>query len=155
MLTYDLLMLVILVGLTIYGYFKGMAWQIAYIASFVVSYFIAMRFADRVAPSVTFVNPPLNKFVAILIIYAVASFGIWMIFRIVRRGIDKVKMDGFDHQMGALIGFARGALWCIALTFFALTLPLLPEAAKRHIVSSKSGYYIAMFVDKSDGGLPA
>ena len=53
MATYDLLMLAILVGLTLYGYFKGMAWQIAYVASFVASYFLAVRFADRIAPYVT------------------------------------------------------------------------------------------------------
>ncbi len=152
MQTYDLLMLAVLGGLTLYGYFKGMAWQIAYIASFVASYFLAVRFADRLAPSITFVNPPANKFAAMFIIYVVSSFFVWMIFRVVRKMIDSVKMEGFDHQMGAIIGFFRGVLWCVGLTFFAVT--LLPETQKQMIISSRSGYYIARLLDETDSLFP-
>lgn len=152
MATYDLLMLAILVGLTLYGYFKGLAWQVAYVASFVASYFVAVRFADRVAPQITFVNPPANKFVAMLLIYAASSFVVWTIFRVVRRGIDSVKMEGFDHQMGALVGFGRGVLWCVGVTFFAVT--LLPAAQKQQIVESRSGYYIARLLDETDSLFP-
>lgn len=153
MSTYDLLMLAILVGLTLYGYFKGMAWQVAYVASFVASYFVAVRFADQLAPRLTFVGPPINKFVAMLIIYAVCSFAVWTLFRLVRGMIDSVKMDGFDHQMGALLGFARGVLWCVGVTFFAVT--LLPATQKQQIVNSKSGYYIARLLDETDSLFPA
>lgn len=152
MQTYDLLMLAVLGGLTLYGYFKGMAWQIAYIASFVVSYFMAHRFADQIAPNITFVNPPANKFVAMLLIYAVSSFFIWMLFRIVSKMIDSVKMEGFDHQMGAIIGFIRGVLWCVGLTFFAVT--LLPDSQKQRIVNSKSGHYIARLLNETETIFP-
>ncbi|MEQ8846621.1 CvpA family protein [Botrimarina sp.] len=154
MATYDLLMIAILGGLTLYGYFKGMAWQVAYIASFVASYFVAVRFADRVAPQITFVNPPANKFVAMLLIYVGTSFVIWMLFRMVRNAIDSVKMEGFDHQMGAIIGFARGVLWCVAVTFFAMTLAFVPGQMKQQIVASRSGYYIARLVDETDTLFP-
>lgn len=152
MQTYDLLMLAVLGGLTLYGYFKGMAWQIAYIASFVASYFLATRFADQIAPNITFVNPPANKFAAMFIIYVISSFFVWMIFRVVRKMIDSVKMEGFDHQMGAIIGFVRGVIWCVGLTFFAVT--LLPEAQKQLIISSRSGYYIAKLLDETDSLFP-
>lgn len=157
MATYDLLMIAILVGLTLYGYFKGMAWQIAYIASFVASYFIANQFADQMAPWFTqqFGLPaPTNKFAAWGVIYAGASLGVWMIFRIVRGGIDKVKMEGFDHQMGAILGFGRGALWCVGVTFLLMTVLPTPQAFKQQIVSSKSGYYIASVIDKSPKVFP-
>lgn len=154
MATYDLLMLAILLGLTVYGYFKGMAWQIAYVASFVASYFIATRFADQIAPRITFVNPPANKFVAMALIYAVASFGVWMIFRMVSRGIDRVKMEGFDHQMGAILGFGRGILWCVGVTFLVLTVLPIPQSQKQQIVASRSGYYIATLIDKTDALFP-
>lgn len=152
MQTYDLLMLAILGGLTIYGYFKGMAWQIAYITSFVASYFVAVRYADRLAPNITFVNPPANKFAAMLIVYAGCAFAVWMLFRIVRKAIDSVKMDGFDHQMGAIIGFARGVLWCVGVTFFAVT--LLPPTFKQQIIGSQSGRYIARLLDETDSLFP-
>jgi membrane protein required for colicin V production len=152
MATYDLLMLAILIGLTLYGYFKGMAWQVAYIASFVVSYFVATRFADRIAPSITFVNPPANKFVAMLLIYIACSFAVWTLFRLVSKMIDSVKMEGFDHQMGALIGFLRGVLWCVGVTFFAVT--LLPATQKQQIIASRSGHYIARLVDETESLFP-
>lgn len=154
MATYDLLMIAILGGLTLYGYFKGMAWQVAYIASFVASYFVAVRFADQVAPRITFVNPPANKFVAMLLIYVATSFVIWMAFRFVSKAIDSVKMEGFDHQMGAIIGFGRGVLWCVGVTFFAMTLAFVPSQFKQQIVSSKSGYYIARLVDETNTLFP-
>ncbi|TWT86777.1 Colicin V production protein [Pseudobythopirellula maris] len=154
MQTYDLLMIAVLVGMTLYGYSKGMAWQLAYFASFIVSYFVAIRFADRVAPHLTFVGPPTNKFVAILLIYAATSLVIWLAFRVVDKAIDRVRMEGFDHQMGGIIGFGRGVLWCVALTFFALTLPVLPDAQKQGIIGSKSGRYIAQLLDKSESIVP-
>ena len=43
MQTYDMLMLVVLVGATVFGFWKGMAWQIASLASLVVSYFASLQ----------------------------------------------------------------------------------------------------------------
>lgn len=157
MATYDLLMIAILVGLTLYGYFKGMAWQVAYIASFVASAILANKFANQLMPQVTRftgVEAPWSKFIAMAVIYAVASFGIWMLFRVVSKMIDSVKMEGFDHQMGAILGFGRGVLWCVGVTFLALTLVPLPTAQKQNIVNSKSGYYIAKLIDETDSLFP-
>lgn len=148
---YDFLMIAILVGLTLYGYTKGMAWQVAHIASLIASYFVALNFADQFAPMFG-QNAPLNKFIAMLVIYIATSFGIWMLFRVVRGAIDSVKMEGFDHQMGALIGLARGVLWCVGVTFFAVT--LLPQAQKEMIIGSQSGRYIAMLLDKTESVVP-
>ncbi len=157
MATYDLLMLAILIGLTLYGYFKGMAWQVAYIASFVASAVLANKFAGQLAPqvsSVMGVQAPWNKFVAMAIIYAVSSFAIWMLFRVVSKMIDSVKMEGFDHQMGAFLGFGRGVLWCVGVTFLVLTVAPTPAAWKQHAVNSRSGYYIARLIDETESVFP-
>src|SRR5687767_3922336 len=82
MQSYDLLMLAVLGAATLFGFWKGLAWQVASLASLVVSYFVALRFADRLAPMVS-QEAPFNKFVAMLIIYAASSLAIWMIFRLV------------------------------------------------------------------------
>lgn len=148
---YDFLMIAVLVGLTLYGYSKGMAWQLAYLTSLFASYFVAVRFADQFAPMFG-QSAPLNKFVAMLVIYIATSFIIWMLFRVVRGAIDKVKMEGFDHQMGALIGFARGFLWCVGITFFAVT--LLPENMKMQVVQTKSGRTLAKLLDQAHAVVP-
>lgn len=155
MQTYDILMLIVLGGLTFYGYIKGMAWQLAYLASFVVSYFVASKFGDQFAPMFGDAAP-WNKFAAMVAIYVVTSFGIWMVFRAVSGGIDRVKLDGFDHQMGAIVGFLRGLLWCLAITFVALTVvSKAVPSVRQGIIGTTSGRYIAQFIDKSEQLFPA
>ncbi|MGI9455509.1 MAG: CvpA family protein [Aeoliella sp.] len=150
MQTYDMLMLLVLVGATLFGFVKGMAWQVAYVASLVVSYFAALNFSSRLAP-VFGDTEPFNRFVAMLAIYIATSFAIWMVFRVVSGAIDRVKLKEFDRQMGALIGFARGVLWCVAITFFAST---LLESYRPAILGSRSGHYIALLLDKTHSFVP-
>jgi len=151
MQTYDMLMLLVLVAATLFGFWKGMAWQIASLASLVVSYFVALKFADQLAPMISN-HAPWNKFVAMLAIYIGTSFVIWTLFRLVSGAIDRVKLDGFDHQMGALFGLAKGVLGCIAITFFAVT--ILPQAQKDSIIASRTGEYIIVLLDKTNTVVP-
>ena len=151
MQTYDMLMILVLVAATLFGFWKGMAWQIASLASLVLSCFVAFRFADQVAPMISD-HAPWNKFVAMLAIYIATSFVIWTMFRLVSGLIDRVKLDSFDHQMGGLFGLAKGVLLCIAITFFAVG--ILPQAQKDSIIASQSGEYIVRFLDKADSIVP-
>jgi len=151
MQTYDILMLVVLLGATVFGFWKGMAWQLASLASLVVSYIAALKFSERLAP--TFGSTaPWNRFVAMLVIYIVTSFMIWTAFRLVSGVIDKVKLEAFDKQLGAMFGFAKGVLLCVAVTFFAVT--LLPPTQGEMIVGSQSGQYIVAFLNKADAVVP-
>ena len=151
MQTYDLLMILVLVAATLFGFWKGMAWQIASLSSLVLSYFVALKFADQLAPYISN-HSPWNKFVAMLAIYIGTSFLIWTIFRLVSGFIDRVKLDGFDRQMGAMFGLAKGVLGCIAITFFAVT--ILPQAQKDSIIASRTGEYIIVLLDKTHTIVP-
>jgi membrane protein required for colicin V production len=151
MQTYDLLMLLVLVAATLFGFWKGMAWQIASLASLVVSYVAALRFSSQLAP-VFGEHAPWNRFVAMLVIYIATSFVIWSLFRLVSGAIDKVRLESFDRQLGAMFGLAKGVLLCVAITFFAVT--LLPPAQGEAIVSSQSGRYIVALLDKSHSVFP-
>ena len=151
MQTYDMLMILVLVAATLFGFWKGMAWQIASLASLVVSYFVAKEFADQLAPMISN-HAPWNKFVAMFAIYIATSFVIWTLFRLVSGLIDRVKLDGFDRQMGALIGLAKGGLLCIVITFFAVT--ILPQNQKDTIIASNAGQYIIRFLDKTHSVVP-
>lgn len=151
MQTYDLLMIAVLAAATIFGFWKGLAWQVASLASLVVSYFIALRFAGRLAPMIS-KHEPWNKFVAMLVIYAAASLAIWMVFRLVAGFIDRVKLKEFDRQMGALVGFAKGVLFCIAITFFAVT--ILSQDKRERIIASTSGRCIVKILGHADAVAP-
>ena len=63
MQTYDFLMIAVLAAATIFGFWKGLAWQVASLASLVVSYFVALRFAGRLAPMIS-KHEPWNKLLA-------------------------------------------------------------------------------------------
>lgn len=151
MQTYDILMLLVLAGTALFGFWKGMAWQIASLASLVVSYLVALKFSDQLAPMISS-HAPWNKFVAMLAIYIGTSFVIWMAFRLVAGVIDQVKLQSFDRQMGLLFGLAKGALLCIAITFFAVT--ILPQAQKDAILASRTGEYIVVALDKTQSIVP-
>jgi membrane protein required for colicin V production len=144
-------MLLVLAGTTIFGFWKGMAWQIASLASLVLSYFAALRFSTQLAP-VFGDHAPLNRFAAMLAIYIATSFVIWMVFRLVAQVIDRVKLESFDRQLGGMIGFAKGVLLCVAITFFAVT--LLPQPQGEAIVASRAGRYIVVLLNKAQDVVP-
>lgn len=148
MQSYDIIMLVVLVGATIFGFWKGMAWQIASLASLVVSYFASLKFSEQLAP--LFGQPPLNRFAAMGAIYVGTSFVIWTLFRLISGVIDKVRLEAFDKQLGAIIGFAKGVLLCLVITFFAVSVP----AGRNTVVGSQSGHYIVALLDKAHSVVP-
>jgi membrane protein required for colicin V production len=155
MQTYDLVMIAVLAGATLFGFWKGMAWQIASLASLFVSYVASLKFSAQLAPTFAQMfklQAPLDRFAAMLAIYVGASFVIWTLFRFVSKAIDKVRLQAFDKQIGALFGFAKGVLLCIVITFFAAT--LLPPEQGEAIVSSQSGRCIVALLDKADSVFP-
>lgn len=151
MQTYDFLMLVVLIGTAVFGFIKGMAWQIASLASIVVSYYVALNFSGQMA-TIFGSSAPWNKYVAMLVIYVACSFAIWLVFRVVSGTIDRVKLKEFDRQMGALFGIAKGVLFCVAITFFAVT--LLPIEHKEKVIASRSGHYIGVLLTKVEAIVP-
>lgn len=148
---YDILMIVVLVVATLFGAIKGFAWQLASIASIFASYLVAYRFREPFSESIK-ADPPWNRFLAMLILYVGTSLVIWVAFRMLSKSIDKMKLKEFDRQIGAAFGLAKGALFCILITMF--TVALVGPEMREKIVQSRSGYYIARVLDKSDAVMP-
>jgi len=148
---YDIIMLVVLVGATLFGAIKGFAWQLASITSIVVSYLVAYHFREPVSLTIQ-ADPPWNRFLAMLILYVGTSLVIWVAFRMIAQTIDRFRLKEFDRQVGAMFGLAKGALYCILITLFAVT--LLGENIRQAVVQSKSGRYIAQVLDRSESVIP-
>ncbi len=149
---YDLLMIVVLVAAVVWGAWKGFAWQVASLASMVASYFVALSFRQQVAQFID-ASPPWNIFVSMLILFLGTSLIVWVGFNLVAEMIEKVKLKEFDRQVGAMFGFAKGVLLCVLITLCAVT--LLSEPQRQSICNSRSGYYIAVLLDKADGVIPS
>ncbi|MFM8579355.1 MAG: CvpA family protein [Planctomycetaceae bacterium] len=147
---YDLVMLGILAVAAVIGFFKGFVWQLAWIVGIVVSGFVAIRFGSDVAPYFG-KQPPWNKLVAMLALYAASSVVVGFVFKGVAGLIDKVHLSSFDHQLGLVFGAAKGLLMCIVVTFFAVT--LAPDY-RPQIVGSKSGQIMADLIVRADALLP-
>lgn len=150
MLPYDIVMLAVLLLTTLLGAWKGMAWQLASLASLVLSYVVAIRFGAQLAP-VFGDNAPWNRFIAMLVLYMGTSIAVWMVFRLVAGLIDRIKLKEFDRQLGAVFGAAKGALLCVAITFFVV---MLSSRGRAMVLESRSGYYIAILIDKATPVLP-
>ena len=112
-----------------------MAWQIASLTSLIVSSTMAVHFGGRLAPYLS-AEEPWNRFVAMLVLYLLTSLAIWLAFRVVAKAISRVQLKDFDRQAGALFGAAKGVLWCLVITFFAVT---LSESARQAIPSHPLG----------------
>lgn len=147
---YDIVMIVVLVSATLFGAWKGMAWQIASLASLVASYVVALRFGAELAP-VFGDQEPWNRFIAMFVLYAGTSLVIWLAFRLVAGLIDRIRLKDFDRQIGGLFGLAKGILLCLVITFFAVT---LSTQARGLVLQSRSGVYISQLIDRATPLIP-
>jgi hypothetical protein len=87
-----------------------------------------------------------------LALYVGTSLVVWVTFRFVSTLIDAVHLSAFDHQLGLLFGLAKGALICVVVTFFAVT--MMP-AYRGEITGSQSGQIVAKIIGEADQFLPA
>jgi len=147
---YDVFVVVLLALTTLFGAWKGVVWQIASIASLIVSYVVALNYSAQLAPHIS-TQAPWNRFVAMLILYVATAIAIWLLFGAVARFIEQVRLREFDRQMGALFGLATGVLLALAVTFFMVT---LSEQGRRSVLESRSGYLMARLIRRAEPIIP-
>ncbi len=148
---YDFVMIAVLFLCSLFGVWKGMAWQLAALASLIVSGIVAIRLSGPLAPLFGG-EKPWNRCIAMLVLYVVTSLAIWLVFRLVSGFIDRLRLKEFDRQLGGVFGAIKGVLWCVVITFFAVT---LSESARQVVLKSHSGYYIAVLTHRAAPLLPA
>jgi membrane protein required for colicin V production len=73
------------------------------------------------------------------------------VFRVISGAINAVHLSAFDHQLGLVLGLAKGALLCIVITFVSVT---LAPAYRNQIVASRSGRLVAELIVRADTYLP-
>jgi membrane protein required for colicin V production len=150
MQSYDIIMLAVLGGATLFGALRGMAWQVASLASVIVSSIVAVRYCDTMAPQIT-ESESTNRVLAMLILYLLTSLAVWAAFRLVATLINRVRLKEFDRQVGALFGASKGVLWCLLITFFAVT---MSTHTRQLVLASRSGYYMAELIHRGQPLLP-
>lgn len=132
---YDGVMLTIVIVCVIQGALKGMAWQLAPIASLVVGYLFGVPLSTATAP--WFGQPPLNGVFSLITMYMLVSLGVYLIARSLRESIEKLKLVEFDRHLGALLGGVKGVLFTTVLTVGLLC--VYPSAASMIVKSETRG----------------
>lgn len=132
---YDGVMLTIVIVCVIQGALKGMAWQLAPIASLVVGYLFGVPLSTATAP--WFGEPPLNGVFSLITMYMLVSLGVYLIARSLRDSIEKMKLVEFDRHLGALFGGVKGVLFTTVLTVALLC--VYPSAAGMIVHSESRG----------------
>lgn len=151
MSVYDIAMLFIMGGAIFFGYWKGLAWQIASVAAIIVSYIVAVNFREQLAQFIQ-IDEPWNRISAMLILFIGTSLIIWTIYAKVSKSLKKMELKGFDRQAGALLGGIKGALICMVVTMFSVS--LLGERAHDAIHHSRLGPYVVTGIFKVSAIVP-
>lgn len=150
-MSYDVLMLLVLGGAILFGWWKGLAWQVASLAALVASYFVAVQFRDPLTKMLG-IDQPWAPFLSMLILYVVTSMAIWLAYGYIRVSIERMHLKSFDSQIGALVGAVKGALLCMVITMFAVS--LLGDGVRRSIMQSHSGATIARTINRLNALVP-
>ncbi len=147
---YDLLTLVILMYAMFRGAMKGIVWQLATIAALLMCFFFSGSLSAAVAPFIR-VEPPLNQWIAMFILYLGFSFVSFGVARMLHEMIESMRIEALDRHLGAILGLVKGGMFSLFLTFFLVT---LSHTARDTIINSESGYVAAVVIDRLDPVIP-
>ena len=134
---FDLVIVALLVFSAARGAAKGFAWQVATIGSLVLCFMFAESGSLAIAPLIK-VDPPLNRWIAMLILYLGASFVAFAAARAVRKTLESWQFAEYDRHLGAVFGLLKGVGFALVLVFFVLT---LAPSLRDTVLNSYTGRY--------------
>lgn len=147
---YDICMLLIVLYTTWRGSVKGVAWQLAAIGAMVLCFLFATPVSAILAPMIK-LDPPLNRWIAMLTTYLVFSFICFAIARAIRSALEAAKFEEFDKHLGAAFGLVKGAAICFTITFFAVC---LSKSAADTLLQTYTGHLSQVVMRNIEGVLP-
>ena len=139
---FDLIVLAILATLTLRGIWKGMISQIVSVASYFVCWIVATRFGGLVAPTIP-VEAPWNQVLAMAIIFLITLVAIRFGKTALEKLIKDWHLQKLNTLLGGALGFAKGLLLCMIITFFAVT---FSETSRSIVFHSTSGFRLAQLI---------
>ena len=151
MATYDLIMLAIVTIATLFGAWKGLAWQIAWVSATAISSLVALKLRSSVANQLG-MNGLVGEYVAMGLIFAAVSVIIWLLYRIGYSWIKRSGLGKFDRRLGAAAGIISGLLLCILIT--VISMAISGPAGQAQIRASSSGRWISSLLMRSNSYLP-
>ena len=151
MTLYDAAMVCVLIGGMVWGAWRGITWQIASIASLVLGYTVAHTASDQLAPHFPG-DPIVARGLAMLVVYAAVSGGVFFAAWLVRATLRKLKFEAFDRHLGMVLGGMEGVLVGLVATLFVVS---LSPSSRGPIFSSPSGKVVAKLMGALGPVLPS
>ncbi|MDR1924190.1 MAG: CvpA family protein [Planctomycetaceae bacterium] len=142
MTIFDVVVFLILLFFVVRGLYSGMVAQIVSVGSYVVCWVVSSRFSFLLAPSIP-AESPWDNIGAMIILFVATMIAIRFLHSMIRSLIEKFRLAKYDRLLGAILGFAKGLLICMVITFFAV---MICEKSRSIVFESKVGNTIANLI---------
>jgi membrane protein required for colicin V production len=150
MTIYDAAMVILVVAGMLWGAWRGITWQLASIASLILGYSVAHPLSGQLAPQFPG-EPVVARSLAMLVIYAAVSGGVFLGAWIVRATLRRLKFEAFDRHLGMVLGGLEGALLGLVVTLFIVNLAPQTRSA---IFASPTGRVVGQILNTLGPALP-
>lgn len=121
MTIYDVAMIGAMAAGVAWGFWRGITWQLASIFSLVLGYSASRTLSEQLAPHFPG-EPVVARALAMIVIYAVVSGGVFLVAWIIRATLKKMKFEAFDRHLGMMLGAVEGTLLGLIVTLFVVSL---------------------------------
>jgi membrane protein required for colicin V production len=143
MTTFDIVVYSIIGLSVIFSLFKGFVKEVFSLLSYLGGYLMASKyqgvFSQLLMESIP--SKPIAKLIAFVGIYIMTAIIISLMGRVARGFImSATQLSGFDRLAGGIVGFARGVMIVVALTF---PLQFFPEVGKKLMKDSQTAPHLA------------
>jgi membrane protein required for colicin V production len=143
MTTFDIIVYSILGLSVIFSLFKGFVKEIFSLLSYLGGYLMASKyqgvFSKVLMESIP--SKPIAKVIAFTAIYILSAIIISLMGRVVRGFImSATQLSGFDRLAGGIVGFAKGVIIVVALTF---PMKYFPEVGNKLMKDSQTAPHVA------------
>ena len=143
MTTFDIVVYSIIGLSIIFSLFKGFVKEVFSLLSYLGGYLMASKyqgvFSQLLMESIP--SKPIAKLIAFAGIYILTAIIISLMGRVARGFImSATQLSGFDRLAGGFVGFARGVMIVVALTF---PLQFFPEVGKKLMKDSQTAPHLA------------
>ena len=151
----DFVVLAVLLYTTIKGASKGLISQLTWIVALVACFAFAESFSLKLAPTITQtfpqVEPPLDRWIAMFILYMGFAFVSFGVARVLKGWLEKAKFADFDKHLGGIFGLIKGVVICMVVIFFGVT---LNETLRQKVLASHSGHAAAVIMQRLGPVMP-
>ena len=118
--------------------------QIVSVASYIVCWIVATRFGSLVAPTIP-LEAPWDQVTAMAVVFLITFIAIRFAHATLEKLIKDWHLDKLNKFLGGALGFTKGLLLCLIITFFAV---MLSETSRAVVFNSKSGSHLVQLITR-------